>query len=236
MREAPLNRRVEPVEAREGWVVLHLFCKLADSTDAEAVTTAVTAAEGAGQQIVTFALLGHKADLGFMLLGPDLAALRRVQSALRAAGLEAVASYVSLTEVSEYAGQVSGERLEARLHPKLPPTDMRAVCVYPMSKRRDGDANWYQLDFDQRSTLMHGHGDSGRRFSGRVRQFVTGSTGLDDYEWVVTLFATSPDDLKECVHKMRFDEVSARYSNFGPFYTGFVAPLEEVLAACGLEA
>ncbi len=65
-------------------------------------------------------------------------------------------------------------------------------------------------------------------------QLVTGSTGLDDFEWGVTLFATAPDDLKECVHTMRFDEASARFADFGPFYTGIVAPVEEVLDLCGL--
>ena len=63
---------------------------------------------------------------------------------------------------------------------------------------------------------------------------MTGSTGLDDFEWGVTLFASAPDDLKQCVHKMRFDEVSAKYAEFGPFYTGVVAPVEDVLNLCGI--
>jgi chlorite dismutase len=83
---------------------------------------------------------------------------------------------------------------------------------------------------------MHEHGASGRKFAGRVLQLVTGSTGLDDFEWGVTLFAVAPDDLKECVHTMRFDEASARYADFGPFYTGIVAPVEEVLGICGLSS
>jgi chlorite dismutase len=81
---------------------------------------------------------------------------------------------------------------------------------------------------------MYEHGASGRKFAGRVLQLVTGSTGLDDFEWGVTLFAAAPDDLKECVHTMRFDEASARYADFGPFYTGIVGPVEEVLGICGL--
>ena len=76
---------------------------------------------------------------------------------------------------------------------------------------------------------MYGHGATGRTFAGRVLQVVTGSTGLDDYEWGVTLFAVHPDDLKEVVYTMRFDEASALYAEFGPFYTGLVAPVEEVL-------
>jgi hydrogen peroxide-dependent heme synthase len=126
------------------------------------------------------------------------------------------------------------DRLDARLHPKLPPDGKRAICFYPMSKRRDGDDNWYRLAYESRLALMHEHGTSGRRFAGRVLQLITGSTGLDDFEWGVTLFGTSPDDLKACVHGMRFDEASARFADFGPFYTGVVAPVEEVLSLCGL--
>jgi chlorite dismutase len=87
------------------------------------------------------------------------------------------------------------------------------------------------LDFEERKRLMLGHGAVGRTFRGRVLQFVTGSTGLDDWEWGVTLFAPHPDDLKACVYEMRFDEASAHYAEFGPFYSGMVADLGEVLGA-----
>jgi chlorite dismutase len=171
-----------------------------------------------------------------MLLCPDLVALRRTQGAFNGAGLDLVGSYLSLTEVSEYAKGMPADRLDARLHPRLPPDGKRALCFYPMSKRRDGPDNWYRLDYGSRLALMHEHGASGRKFAGRVLQLVTGSTGLDDFEWGVTLFAVAPDDLKECVHTMRFDEASARYADFGPFYTGIVAPVEEVLGICGLSS
>jgi chlorite dismutase len=100
-----------------------------------------------------------------------------------------------------------------------------------MSKRREAHDNWYTLDFEARKELMLGHGKVGRTFAGRILQVITGSTGLDDHEWGVTLFGVHPDDLKECVYQMRFDEGSARYAEFGPFYTGVVGALDEVLAA-----
>ncbi len=102
-----------------------------------------------------------------------------------------------------------------------------------MSKRRDEGHNWYALEYDARKELMLGHGKVGRTFHGRVLQVITGSTGLDDYEWGVTLFGVHPDDLKECVYQMRFDEASAHYAEFGPFYTGMVGTLDEVLAVLG---
>jgi len=223
---------VAAVVPKEGWGVLHLFCRLTSAVDPEAVSAAVKQAQAGEVQVVSFALLGHKADLGFMVLAPDLVAIRRLQAALTGSGLELASSYFSLTEVSEYARGMPPERLEPRLHPQLPPEGMRAFCFYPMSKRRLGEDNWYRLGYEARLGLMYGHGAVGRKFAGRVVQLVTGSTGLDDYEWGVTLFAVTPDDLKECVHTMRFDEASARYAEFGPFYSGFVAPVEEVLQLC----
>ncbi len=216
-----------------GWAVLHLFCRLGPDFDANALRKAVSAAEADEYQVVPVALLGHKADLGLVALGPDVWRLRRLQTEVTAAGLAAEASYVSLTEVSEYAAGVPEELRQARLFPQLPPEGKAAFCFYPMSKRRGETHNWYGLGFDARKELMLGHGKVGRTFHGRVLQVITGSTGLDDYEWGVTLFGVHPDDLKDCVYEMRFDEASALYAEFGPFYTGMVGTLDEVLAVLG---
>ena len=217
-----------------GLAVLHLFCRLHGGMDTPAVLDAEVEARKAGAQVVAASILGHKADVALMALGPDLWELRRFQSRVAAAGLDPVSSYVSLTEVSEYAAGLPDELKQSRLYPQLPPEGKPAFCFYPMSKRRGSapDAhNWYALDYEERLQLMIGHGRIGRQFHGRVLQLVTGSVGLDDFEWGVTLFATSPSDLKECVYQMRFDRASALYAEFGPFYTGMVADLETVLAS-----
>ena len=217
-----------------GWGVLHLFGRLAPEFDANALRKAISAAEADGYQVVPVALLGHKGDLGLMALGPDVWRLRQFQTEAVGAGLVPTQSYVSLTEVSEYAAGIPEEMRQARLFPQLPPTGMTAFCFYPMSKRRGEEDNWYSLDFDARKELMVGHGKLGRTFHGRVLQVITGSTGLDDYEWGVSLFGVHPDDLKDCVYQMRFDEASARYAEFGPFYTGMVGTLDEVLTVLGV--
>ena len=217
-----------------GWGVVHLFCKVTPQADGAAVTAAVKEAEAAGHQVVPFTVLGHKADIGFLALGPDWVTLRRLQTGLQRAGLAIVDSYVSLTEVSEYAKGMPEEHLQARLYPKLPPEGKRAICFYPMTKRRGDKDNWYTLDFEARKALMMEHGKSGRRFAGRVIQLVTGSTGLDDYEWGVTLFGVHPDDLKDTVYTMRFDEASSLYAEFGPFYAGVIGTAEEVTVEAGL--
>jgi hydrogen peroxide-dependent heme synthase len=218
-----------PVEPTVGLGVVHLFARPTSEFDRGAVVNAVKEAGDEGVQVVATSMLGHKCDLGFMALHSDLRALRRFQSALSRAGLDIVDSYVSLTEVSEYAAGMPEEMLRPRLHPQLPPDGKPAFCFYPMSKKREGDANWFTLPFDQRKELMHEHGSSGRKFAGRVLQVVTGSAGFDDYEWGVTLFGVHPDDLKEVVYTMRFDRASAVYADFGPFYVGMVTPVEELV-------
>jgi chlorite dismutase len=221
----------DAVRPTTGWGVLHLFCKPTPLVDGEAVVAAVKACEGSGHQVVTASMLGHKADACFLALGPDWRVLRRFQTALQHAGLVATDSYVSLTEVSEYAKGMPEEMLRSRLHPNLPPDGKPAFCFYPMSKRRTPEQNWFMLPFDDRHELMLEHGKSGRTFAGRILQVITGSAGLDDYEWGVTLFGVHPNDLKEVVYTMRFDRASAVYAEFGPFYAGMVTPVEELVAS-----
>lgn len=224
----------EPLVPNVGQGVLHLFCRPGPRADGAAVAGAVKEAEADGVQVVPVALLGHKADLALMTLAPDLWRLRALQTDVVAAGLEVVESYVSLTELSEYAQGVPDQLRQARLWPQLPPEGKTAWCFYPMSKRRNVDQNWFTLPYDERKELMYEHGASGRTFAGRVLQVVTGSAGLDTYEWGVTLFAVHPDDLKEVVYTMRYDRASAVYAEFGPFYTGMVADLATVLDRVGV--
>ncbi len=225
------------ISPKVGLAVLHLFCKTNPQNDEqpltninkEAIKEVAKKIVEQGDQLVTAAVLGHKADIAFMLLGEDLWRLRDAQTALAQTGLEIVDSYVSLTEISEYAEGIPEQMRNSRLYPELPPPDKPAFCFYPMSKRRNEQANWFTLPFEERLELMHEHGASGRTFAGRVLQVVTGSTGVDDFEWGVTLFAQHPDDLKEVVYTMRYDKASAIYAEFGPFYTGIVDELEVVL-------
>jgi chlorite dismutase len=220
----------EPVSPSVGLGVVHLFCKRSERTDPESVIAAAKAAEADGLQVVPVAVLGHKAEHAFMVLGPDLWRIRDFQTSITRAGLEVVDSYVSLTELSEYAQGVPEPMKQARLYPQLPPEGKPAWCFYPMSKRRVDGANWFSLPYDERSELMHEHGASGRKFAGRILQLITGSTGLDDYEWGVTLFGQRVDDLKEVVYTLRFDRASALFAEFGPFYTGMVTTVDELMA------
>ncbi len=200
-------------------------------------------------QLHVFSVPGHKADVMLMAIDEDLATLRALQtdveSSLAGPALDRVWSYLSLTEGSEYtttpeqyreemaAKGVQGEDLDRRvdefaermqtytankLYPDMPEWEL--ACFYPMSHRREGDDNWYALDFDERKRLMGEHGRSGRAYTGRVLQLVSGSTGLDEWEWGVSLFAHDIADIKDIVYTLRYDEASTRYAEFGDFVVG----------------
>lgn len=184
---------------------------------------------------------------------------QRLLSSSLGSAIEPTWSFVSLTEVSEYVPSVEqyGRRLveegedphgaayraklkayesreemmrRQRLEPELPPWPN--TCFYPMNKIRHPGANWFLLDFEERSRLMTEHGRTGMSFGGKVTQLITVGIGLDDWEWGVTLWARNPEFLKDIVYRMRFDEASARYAEFGPFYVSYVAPARQMLEHC----
>ena len=263
---------------REGWVVMHLFYHLEFATwellgrdiqrQAKIELTRLVQEIRAQQdtQLLTFSMVSPKADLGFMLLTPDLhqanAFEKQLSLSLGPGILSPVYSYFSMTERSEYtmteaqyrqqlieeegfevgsaklddkvnefAGRME-KYLQHRLYPNLP--EWPIFCFYPMSKRRTGADNWYRLRFEQRKQLMAGHAKLGREWSGKILQLITGSTGLDDAEWGVTLFGHDLTDVKEIVYQMRFDEVSARYGEFGEFYIGLQLSLDELFERLAL--
>ena len=168
-------------------------------------------------------------------------------------------SFVSITEISEYVQSAeefgarlvtegmdaSGDEYKARvkayadrlegmnrqrLTPDFPP--YRSTCFYPMNKKRKVGENWFLVPKEERSRLMIEHARSGMAFAGRVTQLITVGLGFEDWEWGVTLWAANPEYLKEIVYRMRFDEASARYAEFGPFYTGYVSSAAEILEHC----
>jgi peroxiredoxin len=239
----------DPLLASEGWGVIHCYFRLlGDRREAIALAEAgALAAEFTAEapyQAIWTAPLGDRADLGLMLIGPDMVRLERFRGALLRTDLgrrlEAVPELglVSMTEVSEYTDREGSEEhmamLERRVHPRLP--RKRLLCFYAMSKKREGGDNWYSLDYDARRKLMGGHGRLGAKFSGRVIQLITGATGLSDWEWGVTLLSDDPKDIKDIVYEMRFDEVSARFGLFGPFTVGLVLPLRDALEIAGATA
>ncbi|MBE3549914.1 MAG: heme-dependent peroxidase [Brockia lithotrophica] len=170
-----------------------------------------------------YAVLGHKADLLFLHFRKSFDALLDAQFALNripAGDLFPPAyGYYSVVELGSHTGDPSSDpKLMAELYP-TPPKD-GYVVFYPMSKKRSEDENWYWMPQEERARMMRSHGEIGRKYAGTILQVVGGSQGLDDWEWSVTLFADDPIAFKKIVYEMRFDEASARYGLFGPFFVG----------------
>jgi peroxiredoxin len=267
-----MNENDAALIPEQGWHCLHLYYRieygqwqLLSSEEQRAAKVSLSSLVqeiGAMEstQLLTLSVVTPKADLGFMLITPDLHTANRIEKkltlALGADVLVPVYSYLSLTEESEYKtsreeyvaileneqkvnrGTAEFEKSMAafeermkhyrheRVYPTLP--DWPIVCFYNMSKRRGEQRNWYGLPFEDRRKLMLGHGAVGRQYAGKVKQLITGSSGLDDAEWGVTLFARDTFQIKAIVYQMRFDEVSALYGDFGEFYIGLQLPLDEL--------
>ncbi len=265
------------VQPSNGWHCCHLFYRWNRAILASLTTEKRTSGREQLERILdvetpasptrmqSFIVSGHKADFALILLDPDPLKIDQVHQRLLQCdlgpALEAVYSFVSLTEISEYvpSPEQYAERLKGggedpespafaakvaayekrlpmmntqRLTPEL--STWPAMCFYPMNKSRVVGANWFTTPFAERNAMMAEHAQSGMAFAGRVTQVVTVSVGLDDWEWGVTLWARCPDYLKDIVYKMRFDEASAKYGEFGPFFVGYLASAQQIVTHCGI--
>lgn len=231
----------EAAKTLDGWYSLHLFQKVNWTTWKKATVMEkqkalsqfhsilkqgdVIEQENKGSHAL-YTILGHKADFLIMFVRPTLQELHTIEQSLQKMDLsqyiETVHSYVSVVELSNYLPEgenpYENPQVRARLYPILPKS--AHICFYPMNKRRSGDDNWYMLPMEERRKLMASHGRIGRQYAGIVKQIITGSVGFDDYEWGVTLFSEDALQFKKLVYEMRFDEVSARYGEFGSFFIG----------------
>jgi chlorite dismutase len=210
-----------------------------------------------------FSILGHKGDLLFLHFRDDFAELSEAESRLKRLRLweylEPASSYLSVVELSLYesTGKVYSDlaargvaphtdewnraveevlvrqrnAMAPRLWPEIP--DAKYICFYPMDRKRGERDNWYRASFEERARMMRDHGLIGRRYADSVRQIISGSIGLDDWEWAVDLFADDPVVFKRLIYEMRFDEASALYALFGPFYIGLRRPAAGLRALLG---
>ncbi|MFW5938278.1 MAG: heme-binding protein [Halanaeroarchaeum sp.] len=242
-----MDRR-EPPATAEGWYALHDFRTIdwdawrdasrrdrerAIADGVEFLESAVEVRDAEEGASAVYSVLGSDADLLVMHLRPTTADLdvlkRRFDGTDLARFTERTDSYVSVTEASGYTDRArqyfegdldedSGlaKYIRSRLEPTIP--DDEHLCFYPMSKRRDPEYNWYDLPFDERREHMEAHGEVGREYGGKVSQMITASTGFEDHEWGVTLFAEDAADVKDLLYEMRFDPSTSKYAEFGPFF------------------
>ena len=204
----------------------------------------------AAQRSALYSQLGHKGDLILLHLRDSFEALNQAELDLAQTEiyhyLTPVHSYISVVELGLYessrktweaaaaAGAVPGtpqfdaevntslERASAAMAPRLYPSipDAKYLTFYPMDRKRGEQVNWYTVPFAERQRMMHDHGLIGRKYGDVVKQIISGSIGLDDWEWGVDLFADDPVVFKKLIYEMRFDQVSAIYAHFGQFFLG----------------
>jgi hydrogen peroxide-dependent heme synthase len=216
--------------------------------------------ENAVPQSALFSLLGHKGDMMLVHLRDSVEALNRVELQLAQTELfdflEPAYSYLSVVELGLYESSAKtysalaardivphspewnagiketlarqAAAMVSRIYPSIP--DTKYACFYPMDRKRGEEVNWYQESMADRQRMMHEHGLIGRRYAEEVRQIISGSIGLDDWEWGVDLFANDPLTFKRLIYEMRFDEVSAKYALFGSFYVGIRLSIENLSA------
>ncbi|UHA74591.1 hydrogen peroxide-dependent heme synthase [Paenibacillus sp. 481] len=176
-----------------------------------------------------YSIVGQKADFVLFHLRETMEELNELENEFNKTSFAQFTipsySYVSVVELSNYMAKpgstedpMENPEVIARLKPTLPKT--RHICFYPMNKKRELADNWYMLSMDERRAMMRSHGMIGRGYAGKVKQIITGSVGLDDWEWGVTLFSDDMLQFKKLIYEMRFDEVSARFGEFGSFFVG----------------
>jgi hydrogen peroxide-dependent heme synthase len=239
----------EPAQTLDGWYSLHDF-RAMDWTSwkmlsSEERQTAINEFQGFLEKLnktqseeqgshALYTIVGQKADFMMMIVRPTMEELNELETEFNKLTIAQYTvptfSYVSVVELSNYLADgenpYENPHVRARLYPILPKA--KHVCFYPMDKRRQGNDNWYMLPMEERRSLMRSHGMIGRQYAGKVKQIITGSVGFDDYEWGVTLFADDVLQFKKLVYEMRFDEVSARYGDFGTFFVGNLLEEEKI--------
>ena len=209
-------------------------------------------------QSALYSLVGHKGDLMMIHFRESVDAVNQVEMQLAQSEfhsfLEARSSYLSIVELGLYESSMKtyaalhadglephtppwdaaiqdvlkrqSDAMATRLNPSIPNT--KYLCFYPMDRKRGEQVNWYTVPMAERQRLMRDHGMIGRRYGDRVRQVISGSIGLDDWEWGVDLFADDPVVFKQLIYEMRFDEASALYAIFGSFFVGVRLPVDNL--------
>ncbi len=196
-----------------------------DLQNLDRISKQLTLSLGAGMLTPEFSYLSMTERSEYTTSEYDYAASLEAEDGIKVGSPESAGK---LAEFRDRMAKYAKDRLEPNL------ADWPVFCFYPMAKRRAVGQNWYALDFGERKRLMAGHAKVGRTYAGRVRQLITGSTGLDDAEWGVTLFAHTTSEIKAIVYEMRFDPVSAEYADFGEFYIGIQLPLDQLFARLGV--
>ncbi len=179
----------------------------------------------------SFSLMGLRSDADFMLwrIGYDLDAFDRMRSALMKTGLgnylEVNYSYFALSRRSIYVGEHT-PGFENRRY--IVPGEGEFLFVYPFVKTRA----WYRLPLEERQRMMDEHMRVGRKHY-PVKNNTAYCFGIDDYEFILSFEAETPEKFQDLMMELRESEASSYTELDTPIFTCRRRALPEILETLG---
>lgn len=186
---------------------------------------------GGSMLLRSFSLMGLRPDADFMLwrIGYDLDAFEEMTSALLKSGLgkhlELAYSYFALSRRSIYVGEHT-PGFQNRTH--IVPGEADYLFVYPFVKTRA----WYRLPLEERQRMMNEHMQIGRKHY-PVKNNTGYCFGIDDYEFILSFEAETPEKFQDLMMELRESEASAYTELDTPIFTCRRRPLEKILESLG---
>jgi chlorite dismutase len=172
---------------------------------------------GEGMLLRSFSLMGLRSDADFMLwrIGYDLDAFEQMQSALMKTGLgkylQVTYAYFGLARRSIYVGEHT-PGFENRRY--IIPGQGEYIFVYPFVKTRE----WYRLPMEDRQRMMDEHMRIGRKHY-PVKNNTAYCFGIDDYEFILSFEAESPEKFQDLMMELRESEASSYTELDTPIFT-----------------
>jgi chlorite dismutase len=179
----------------------------------------------------SFSLMGLRSDADFMLwrIGYDLDAFEKMTSALMNTGLgrylEVKYSYFAISRQSIYVGEHTPGFQNRRY---IVPGEGEYLFVYPFVKTRA----WYRLPLEDRQRMMNEHMRIGRRHY-PVKNNTAYCFGIDDYEFILSFEAESPEKFQNLMMELRESEASSYTELDTPIFTCRRRGLLEILESLG---
>jgi chlorite dismutase len=190
------------------------------------------AEEHGGEMLLrSFSLMGLRSDADFMLwrIGYDLDAFEKMQGALVKTGLgkylAVTYSYFALARRSIYVGEHT-PGFENRRY--IVPGEGDYLFVYPFVKSRA----WYRLPLEERQRMMDEHMRIGRKHY-PVKNNTAYCFGIDDYEFILSFEAESPEKFQDLMMELRESEASAYTELDTPIFTCRRRMLPGILESLG---
>jgi chlorite dismutase len=240
MTETRAQRQITAEESLPAQYVNYLFFKLdpvwrrlPDEDRERGKKEFLEAVEEHAQDMLlrSFSLMGLRSDADFMLwrIGYDLDAFEKMTGALTNTGLgkylEVRYSYFAISRQSIYVGEHTPGFQNRRY---IVPGEGEYLFVYPFVKTRA----WYRLPLEERQRMMNEHMRIGRKHY-PVKNNTAYCFGIDDYEFILSFEAESPEKFQDLMMELRESEASSYTELDTPIFTCRRKGLPEILESVG---